>query len=73
MKEKVQLEVTAAPATLSLYNLVLHVVLPVLIVFSVLPVLVSLAATLQNMSSCRKCLLYYVLFRIPTEKEWGAT
>ena len=48
MKEKVQLEVTAAPGTLSLYNLVLHVVLPVLIVFSVLPVLVSLAATLQN-------------------------
>ena len=50
MKEKVQFEVTAAPATLSLYNLVLHVVLPVLIVFSVLPVLVSLAATLQSPS-----------------------
>ena len=53
MKEKVQFEVTAAPATLSLYNLVLHVVLPVLIVFSVLPVLVSLAVTLQNNTLCR--------------------
>ena len=42
MREKVQVEVTAAPATLSLHDLVLHVVLPVLIVFSVLPVLVSL-------------------------------
>ena len=41
MKATIQLE-ASAPATSSLhYYLVLHLVLPVLIVFSVLPVLVS--------------------------------